>query len=179
MGTTAAYAGKLVAKATRSARWGPDLCSQITDTVTDWMGGSFVLVWRIDESRNREDNLYGRQNPSPTDSVHDDSSALFCSNLQYHRHDQRPPLRLARDVALQVRPDFLLDHAIVGFLFGAGGVEGFHHNLAGAFDHAVFAERKATGHNLGRGFDESGEFVDGNDRHDEAVFAEMAAVFDD
>src|SRR5208337_562743 len=101
------------------------------------------------------------------------------SDLQYHRHNQRPPLRLPRDVALQVSADFLFDHAVVGFLFGAGGVEGLHDDLAGAFDHAVFAECESARHNLGRGFDAAGELVDGNDRHHETVFAEVTAVFDD
>src|ERR1019366_3317332 len=100
-------------------------------------------------------------------------------DFQYHRHNQRPSLRLARDVALQVGADFLLDHAIVGFLFGAGGIEGLHDDLPDAFDHAVFAGRESARHNLGRSFDQSGELVDGDDRHHETVFAEVAAVFDD
>jgi hypothetical protein len=58
------------------------------------------------------------------------------SDLQYHRHNQRPALRLARDVAFQVGADFLLDHAVVGFLFGAGGIEGFDDDLAGALAQA-------------------------------------------
>src|SRR5579859_1997640 len=101
------------------------------------------------------------------------------SNLQYHRHNQRPPLRLARDVALEICADFFFDHAVVGFLFGARGVEGFEDDLAGALDHSVFAGGEASGHDFGGSFDQAAELVDGDDGHDEAVFAQMAAVFDD
>src|ERR1700686_3186617 len=100
------------------------------------------------------------------------------SDFQYHRHDQRSPLVLPRDVALQIGADFLLDHAIVGLLFGAGGIEGLDDDLLDALDHAVVAGIEPARHNLGRSLDASGELVDGDDRHHEAVFAEMAAVFD-
>src|ERR1700730_4464276 len=71
------------------------------------------------------------------------------SNLQYHRHDQRPPLVLPRDVALQIGADFLLDHAIVGLLFGAGGIEGLDDDLLDALDHAIVAGIEPARHNLG------------------------------
>ena len=44
------------------------------------------------------------------------------SDLQNHRHDQRTPRRVLRDVALQVLADLFFDHAIVGFLFVARDV---------------------------------------------------------
>src|ERR1700674_4913875 len=100
------------------------------------------------------------------------------SDFQYHRHDQRPSLVLARDVALQIGADFLLDYAIVGLLFGAGGIERFDDDLLDALDHAVVAGIEPARHNLGRSLDASGELGDGDDRHNEPVFAEMAAVFD-
>src|ERR1700674_468115 len=100
------------------------------------------------------------------------------SDFQYHRHDQRPSLVLPRDVPLQIGADFLLDHAVVGFLFGAGGIERFDDDLPDALDHTVVAGIEPARHNLGRGLDASGEFVDGDERHHEPVFAEMAAVFD-
>src|ERR1019366_6164586 len=98
--------------------------------------------------------------------------------LQYHRHDQRSSLRLPGDVALQIGADLFFDHAVIGFLFGAGGIEGLHDDLAGALDNAVFSGSEAARHNLRRGFDPSREFVDGNDRHHEAIFAQVAAVVD-
>src|ERR1019366_2159514 len=98
-------------------------------------------------------------------------------DFQYHRHNQRTPLRLARNVALQVGADLFFDHAVVGFLFGARGIEGLHDDLAGALDEAIFAGIEAARYNLGRGFDPSGELVDCDDRHHKAVFAKVTAVF--
>ena len=40
-------------------------------------------------------------------------------DFEYHRHDQRPLLRLLGYVPFEVRPDFFFDHAVVGLLFVA------------------------------------------------------------
>src|SRR5438309_8500705 len=53
-------------------------------------------------------------------------------DFQDYRHNQRPLLGLFRDVALQVRPDLLLDDAVVGLLFIAGNIERLHNDLFGA-----------------------------------------------
>src|SRR6202522_390006 len=105
------------------------------------------------------------------------AEAKEVSNLHDDRHDQRASLRLPGDISLQVGANFLFDHSVVGFLFGAGGIEGFDHNLLDAIDHAVFAGVESAGHNLGRSFHTPGELVHGDDRHHEAVFAEVATIF--
>src|SRR6185369_10240988 len=98
--------------------------------------------------------------------------------LQYHRHDQWTLLGLLGNVALQVSADFFLDHAVVGFLLGAGSIQSLHDDLPGPVVKAVFSRREAAGHDFGRSLHLAGEFVDGDDGQHDAVFTEVAAVFD-
>ena len=83
------------------------------------------------------------------------------------------------DVALQVYADFFLDDAPVGFFFGIGLLDGFQDDFASAGDEflAVVAEHAARD-DFRLGFHFAGVFVDGNDGHDDAVFAQMLAIAD-
>src|SRR5271154_2377288 len=45
------------------------------------------------------------------------------SDLQNHRHDQRPPAGALLDIPLQIVADLLLDDAVVHLLLGARGLE--------------------------------------------------------
>src|SRR5580704_13773152 len=100
-------------------------------------------------------------------------------NLQYHRHNQWPPLCLPRDIPLQIGANFFFDHAIVRFLFGAGGIQRLDHDLFDAFDHRIFTRVETARHDLGRRLDAPGQLVDRYDGHHEAIFAQVAAVLDD
>ena len=59
-------------------------------------------------------------------------------NLQYHRHDQRPLLRLPRNIAFQVRADLFLDHAVIGFFFFAGVRQRVFNDPPGSIQQAVY-----------------------------------------
>ena len=50
-------------------------------------------------------------------------------------------------------------------------------NALGAFHEAVFAGVEAAGDDFGRTFRFAGQLVDGDDGEDDAVFADVAAVF--
>src|SRR5579885_877860 len=100
-------------------------------------------------------------------------------NFQNHRHDQRALLRLLGDVALQIGADLFLNHSVIGFLFVARDVKRLHDDLLGPVHQPVFAGVEAAGDDFRRGLDHPGQLVDGDDRQHDAVFADMAAVFDD
>src|SRR5882724_12116911 len=100
------------------------------------------------------------------------------SNLQDDWHNQRPPLRLLRDVALQISANFLFDYAVVRLFFVAGLLKRLHDDLPCALKQAVVAGIKTAGHNLRSGFHASGVFVDSDDRQHETIFAEMPPPLD-
>src|SRR5579872_1281289 len=106
-------------------------------------------------------------------------SSFSRSDLENYRHDQRALLALPGNIPLQVGADFFFDHTVVRFFFFAGKRQRVFDDLSGALHESIFADIEATGHNFGSGLDFSGQLVDGNDRQHDAVFAEVAAVFDD
>jgi len=100
-------------------------------------------------------------------------------NLQDDRHDQRPPLRLLRNVALQVSANFLFDNAVVRLFFVAGLFKRFHDDLPRALEQAVVARIKAACDNLQAWLPRVPVvLVDGDDGKNETVFAEMPPIFD-
>src|SRR5712692_226550 len=94
--------------------------------------------------------------------------------------NERPLGGLLVDVALEVDANLFFDDAPVGFFFGVRLLDGFQDDRAGAGQQflAIVAE-EAAGHDFGLRFELPGVFVDGDDRHDHAVFGEMLAVADD
>src|SRR5438045_2973465 len=100
------------------------------------------------------------------------------SDLENYGHDERAFLGLLGDVALQVGADLFFDHAIVPFFFFAGVRERIFDDALGAFHQIVVAGIEATGDDLGSGFGFAGQFVDGDDGQNDAVFAEVQPVFD-
>src|SRR5271167_1401389 len=98
----------------------------------------------------------------------------FClSNLEDHRHNQRPARRVPDDETLQVLSDLLLDHAVVALLFVTGGFERAHHRLAGLVEEAVLARAgsESAHNNLGRALNFSGQLVDGDDGQHNTILA--------
>src|SRR5205807_49765 len=69
-------------------------------------------------------------------------------NLQYHRHNQRPFLRLLGNVALQISPNLFLDDAIVGLFFVARIFQRLHHDLPRPAHEAVFAGSESPRNNF-------------------------------
>src|SRR5581483_4458616 len=102
------------------------------------------------------------------DIVHDsncrrDAGATGGSDLQYHWHDQRAPLGLLRDVALQVSANLLFDHAVVGLFFVAGLLKRLRHDLARAVHESVFASCKSACDDFRGCFDPATQLVDRDD----------------
>src|ERR1035438_5293016 len=94
------------------------------------------------------------------------------SHFQDHRHDQRTARGLLHDVAFQVRADFLLHHAPIGFLLLVGTLECFGNHLAGLFEElgALFGDGETAADDLRQVFDAAGMAVDGDDGQHDAVF---------
>ena len=84
---------------------------------------------------------------------------------------------LLGDVAFQVGADFFFDHAVVGLFFFAGVGQGVFDHAFGAFHEAVFAHVETPRYDFGSGLNSPCQFVDGDDGKDDAVFAEVTAVF--
>src|SRR5260370_7376328 len=78
------------------------------------------------------------------------SSTESRSDLQNHRHNQRPAAGTLLDVALQIVADLLLDHAIVGLFLVARTIQRPLHNLPRLGDHLVIVDRHAADHDLRR-----------------------------
>src|ERR1700733_7830788 len=53
-------------------------------------------------------------------------------DFHHHGHDHRTPSSGFLDISLQLDPNLLLYHAVVGLLFRAQAVEAAHHPIAGA-----------------------------------------------
>src|SRR6201987_3405656 len=84
-------------------------------------------------------------------------------DLQNHRHDQRPFLRLLVDVALQVGPNLLFDHAVIRLFFLARDTQRLDHDLLRPLDQPVFAGIKAAGYDFRRRLHHACQFVDRGD----------------
>src|SRR5947207_11724212 len=80
--------------------------------------------------------------------------------LQYHRHNQRPFLRVLRNVALQVGADLLFDHAIICALFVTGLAQRLDHHLPDFLHEPIFATGEAPSHDFGRNFNFPGDVMD-------------------
>src|ERR1022692_160784 len=99
------------------------------------------------------------------------------SDLQYHRHDQRALLSLPGNIALQIRANLLLDHAVVCFFLFAGVRQGVFDDALCSVQQTVFSGIEAASYDLRRRFHAAGKLVDGDDGQHNAVFAQVPPVF--
>src|SRR5271163_436474 len=90
-----------------------------------------------------------------------------------------PPAGVLLDIPLQIDAHLLLDHAIIGLLFGTGAFQCLRHHLPRRFDEPGIGGGEAARHHLWLALDLAAELVDGDDGQHDAVFADVSPVADD
>src|SRR5229473_3261594 len=120
---------------------------------------------------------------------------MYCKNFtQYHAEPCVVPARLhfeddgknqgplgglLADVALQVHADFFLDDAPVGFFFGVGFFDRLQDDEPRAGNELLtLVAHQSSRHDFRVRFHLAGVLVDGDDRHDDAVFGKMFSIAD-
>src|SRR6478752_3228917 len=100
------------------------------------------------------------------------------SDFQNNRHDEGPARRLLLDVALQVDADLFLDQHLVGTLLRVRLLKGLADDSLGLLSQFKIAGDEAARHKLRHALYAAGELVDGDDRDNQSILAQVAAVSD-
>src|SRR2546425_1285988 len=109
----------------------------------------------------------------------DEESRDF-SHFEDDRQDERALGSLLVDVAFQVHADFFFDDAPVRLFLGVGLLDRPDNDVARPRDELLpVVAQKSSGDDFRQRFDFPRVFVDGDDRHDDAVFGEVLPVAND